>query len=45
MASYGRLGHWLKKQEILVQVKPGYPDGVVGLKPVGDFYFFQLVKR
>jgi hypothetical protein len=43
MASYGRLGHWLKKQGILVQVKPGYPDGAVGLKPVGDFYFFQAM--
>ncbi|QBQ54973.1 hypothetical protein [Nitrosococcus wardiae] len=43
MASYGRLGHWLKRQGIRIQIKPGYPDGAVGLKPVGDFYFFQAM--
>jgi hypothetical protein len=43
MASYGSLGLLLKKAGIALQVKPGYLDGAAGLKPIGDFYFFQAM--
>ena len=46
MASYGTLGLLLKKSKkegIALHVKPGYLDGAAGLKPIGDFYFFQAM--
>lgn len=43
MASYGRLGLLLKKGGIPVRLTPGHPDGVAGLKPIGNFYFFQAM--
>ena len=43
MASNGRLGLLLKEQGIALQVQPGYLDGAAGLKPIGDFYFFQAM--
>lgn len=43
MASYGTLGLLLKQAGIVVHVKPGYLDGVAGLKPIGDVYFFQAL--
>lgn len=41
MATYGRLGTYLRKAKVRVKVEPGHPDGVAGLKPLGEFYFFQ----
>lgn len=41
MAAYGRLGWTLEKQGVSVKVTPGHLDGAAGLKPVGDFFFFQ----
>ncbi len=42
MISYGRLGWQLRKDEsITIEVKPLHVDGVAGLKPVGDFFFYQ----
>jgi hypothetical protein len=43
MASYGTLGLLLKKEGLSLEVIPGHPDEVGGLKPLGDFYFFQAV--
>jgi hypothetical protein len=43
MASYGTLGFLLKKEGLSLEVIPGHPDEVGGLKPLGDFYFFQAV--
>lgn len=41
--SYGRLAHLLKKEGISIQVQPGHLDGVAGLKPIGDLYFYQAM--
>lgn len=43
MAGYGQLGSILTKCGIKVTVTPGHVDGAAGLKPVGDFYFFQAM--
>ena len=43
MAAYGGLGAALKAQRIEVRPTPGHLDGAAGLKPVGDFYFFQAM--
>ena len=43
MASYGRLGWILKKEKISLMLEPGHLDGAVGLKPIGDFYFYQAM--
>ncbi len=40
-ASYGRVGWLLRRRGCMVRVVPGHVDGVGGLKPVGEFYFFQ----
>ncbi|MGI8809853.1 MAG: hypothetical protein ACR2KK_18830 [Acidimicrobiales bacterium] len=42
-ASYGSLGSVLKSESCAVQVTPGHFDGAAGLKPVGDYYFFQAM--
>jgi hypothetical protein len=41
MAAYGGLGKTLKNEGVGVKVTPGHLDGAAGLKPVGDFFFFQ----
>jgi hypothetical protein len=43
MASFGTLGFLLKKEGLSLEVIPGHPDEVGGLRPLGDFYFFQAV--
>ena len=43
MASYGQLGGMLKSYDITIKVDPSHIDGVGGLKPVGDFYFYQAM--
>lgn len=40
-ASYGRIGWLLRRQGCLLRVVPSHIDGVGGLKPVGEFYYFQ----
>jgi hypothetical protein len=41
MASYGFAGMLFLRAHARLNVLPGHLDGVAGLKPVGDFYFFQ----
>ncbi|MDX1665535.1 MAG: hypothetical protein R3272_17235 [Candidatus Promineifilaceae bacterium] len=41
--TYGRLSRLLRSTEITVRAQPGHPDGVAGLQPVGEFYFFQAM--
>lgn len=43
MASYGALGRFLKQRGCGIRVWPGHVDGAAGLKPLGDFYFFQAM--
>ncbi|WP_334758036.1 hypothetical protein [Nostoc sp.] len=43
MVAYGTLGYLLKKENILLSLKPDHIDGAAGLKPIGDFYFFQAI--
>jgi hypothetical protein len=43
MCGYGRLGHLIKMQHITLNMQPGHPDEVGGLKPIGDFYFQQAM--
>lgn len=43
IASYGSLGSLLRRQRCKITVTPGHVDGAGGLKPVGDFYFFQAM--
>ena len=43
MAAYGMLGRFLKKEGVSVRVSPGHIDGAAGLKPIGDFSFFQAM--
>lgn len=43
MASYGRLGHTLHAAGVSVRLTPGHLDQVGGLKPVGEFFFFQAM--
>jgi hypothetical protein len=40
---YGRLGALLEAEGARLNVLPGHLDGAAGLKPVGDFYFFQAM--
>ena len=43
IASYGHFGGLLKKHGLTVKVEPSHVDGVGGLKPVGDYYFYQAM--
>jgi hypothetical protein len=43
MAGYGRLGWLLKQQDLTLKIQPGDIDGVAGLKPIGEFYFWQAM--
>jgi hypothetical protein len=43
MASYGALGSFLGQKGRTLNVWPGHVDGAAGLKPIGDFYFFQAM--
>lgn len=43
MACYGQLGWLVKRESIQMHIVPGHVDGTGGLKPVGDFYFFQAM--
>jgi len=39
--SYGFLGKHLAKDEVTLNVIPGHSDNTAGLRPIGDFYFYQ----
>lgn len=41
--SYGRLGSHIEKLGLLIVVKPHHPDGVAGLRPIGEIYFRQAM--
>jgi hypothetical protein len=41
MVAYGFLGTLSRKAGLSVRVIPGHLDGAAGLKPLGDFFFFQ----
>lgn len=43
MVAYGTLGSILKKEKINLNLQPDHIDGTAGLKPVGEFYFFQFI--
>lgn len=43
MVCYGFLGAFLHSKRATVTMQPGHPDGAAGLKPLGDFYFFQAM--
>jgi hypothetical protein len=39
--SYSRLGHLLQRYGLRIRLFLGHPDGVCGLKPIGEYYFYQ----
>jgi hypothetical protein len=41
--AYGTLGVFLRRHGHEPVARPGHLDGAAGLKPVGDFYFFQAM--
>ncbi len=43
MANYGQLGWHLKSEPVEVRIQPSHVDGVAGMKPLGDFYFYQAM--
>ncbi len=43
MVAYGTLGQLVSSEKIAVAAKPGHIDRAAGLKPIGDFYFFQAM--
>lgn len=44
MIAYGTLGQLITPREkVSIVVKPGHIDRAAGLKPIGDFYFFQAM--
>ena len=43
MACYGALSRLLRRWPLTLQLQPGHPDKVAGLKPLGDFYFAQAM--
>jgi hypothetical protein len=43
MIAYGTLGQLSLSEKVSVSPKPGHIDRAAGLKPIGDFYFFQAM--
>ena len=43
MIAYGTLGQLSVHEKVAVSPKPGHIDRAAGLKPIGDFYFFQAM--
>lgn len=41
--SYSFLGRHLIKDNVKLNVIPGHSDNTAGLRPIGDFYFFQAM--
>lgn len=43
IASYGQLAQILEKESVEIEVNPLHVDDVAGLKPIGDFFFYQAM--
>jgi hypothetical protein len=43
MIAFGSLGQLIRSEKIPVVATPGHIDQAAGLKPIGDFYFFQAM--
>lgn len=43
MIAFSTLGRMVTSDHIPVETKPGHIDRAAGLKPIGDFYFFQAM--
>lgn len=43
MVWYGQLGRWLIKDNADINIDPSHLDGLCGLKPVGEYYFYQAM--
>ena len=41
MVGYGSLWNLLNRRGVSIRPIPGHVDGAAGLKPIGDFYFYQ----
>ena len=41
MLYFGFLGRFLSKENATIATKPRHVDGAAGLKPIGDYYFYQ----
>jgi len=43
MIAYGTMGQLAKSENVPIVAQPGHIDRAAGLKPIGDFYFFQAM--
>ena len=43
MIAYGTMGQLAKGENVPIVTQPGHIDRAAGLKPIGDFYFFQAM--
>ena len=43
MVAYGTLGGLARRENVSIVAKYGHIDRAAGLKPIGDFYFFQAM--
>lgn len=43
MIAFGTLGQLSVREQVSISPKPGHIDRAAGLKPIGDFYFFQAM--
>ncbi|MGB8983838.1 MAG: hypothetical protein WCC12_18350 [Anaerolineales bacterium] len=43
MVAYGTLGQLARSAGVRIAPKPGHIDRAAGLKPIGDYYFFQAM--
>lgn len=41
MVAFGFLGTYIDQTTVRIDTQPGHLDGACGLKPLGDFYFYQ----
>ena len=43
MIAYGTMGQLAKSENVPIVAQPGHIDRAAGLKPIGDYYFFQAM--
>lgn len=43
LVAYGGLGRYLTRNKVVIKAQPGHLDGAAGMKPLGEFYFFQAL--
>ena len=43
LVGYGAIGRFLERRQTIVIAEPGHPDGAAGLRPYGDYFFFQAM--